>query len=106
MRKHKIIDFEIVDHGYDHAQYFQGCGTYGTVFDEVYTGAGDNAKDAYEQAMEQVYMAYGDASDRLPRRPRGIRKSDHVPRRLTKDEESEYYWYVSIRVQVIGGGEK
>ena len=97
--KSKVIAYEIVNHGYEHAQYFQGCGTFGTTFNNVYTGCGNDAKEAYEQAAEQVYMSYDVVS--LPKRPRGINKKDRVPAYLTKDEESEIYWYVSIRVKTI-----
>lgn len=94
----KIKDFEIINHGYDHAQYFRGCGTYGTDFEHVVTGCGDNAKEAYEDAAEQVAMA-GHGSN-LPVRPRGINAKDKVPARLSKEEMNEMYWYVSIRYNV------
>lgn len=99
--KHKAIAIEIINHGYEHSQYFQGCGTYGTDFDIVYTGSGDNAKDAYDDAVEQLYMSDIDSKSLdkvIPKRPAGIRKSDKVPAAITKHEENEVYWYVSIRV--------
>lgn len=99
----KILDYEIINHGYDHAQYFQGCGAAFTSFDVCFTGAANNAKDAYIDALEQVYSTYGDAADRLPKRPIGIRKSDHVPAKLLQDDFSEFYWYVSIRLQILHG---
>lgn len=52
----KATDYEIVNHGYDHCQYFQGCGTYGTPFDEVFTGCADNAKEAYEYWGHYQYL--------------------------------------------------
>lgn len=36
-----INEIEIVDHGLDHSQYFQGCGVFGTNFNDVVTGIGD-----------------------------------------------------------------
>lgn len=95
----KIKEFEIVDHGCDHSQYFQGCGTAFTRFDMCYTGAGDNAKAAYEDAIEQIYSSGEYDGDSLPKRPRGIRKSDKVPYEYMKHEENEIYWYVSIRLR-------
>ena len=94
----KITDYEIINHGYDHAQYFQGCGTAFTDFEDVSTGAGDNAKDAYEDAVEQLAMT-GYNVDKMPTRPRGINKKDKVPHELSKHEDSEIYFYVSIRVR-------
>lgn len=94
----KIGAFEIVDHGVDHAQYFQGCGVSHTEFTDVATGAADNARDAFEDAAEQLAQNDWDTST-LPSRPRGIRKSDRV-RHSEHDgcEDCEIYYYVSIRV--------
>ena len=83
--------YEIINHGYDHSQYFQGCGTYGTDFEHVVTGCGYNAKDAYEDELDQVAMAH-DIAYRLPQHPAGIRKRDKVPANA-----EDCYWYVSIR---------
>lgn len=87
--------YEIVNHGYNHSQYFQGCGTYGTDFDHVVTGCGYNAKEAYEDAAEQIAMAGHKIN--LPTRPRGINAKDKVPAQLAEDEYNEVYFYVSIR---------
>ena len=95
----KIADYEIIDHGYDHAQYFQGCGTAFTDYDVAITGAGNNAKEAYEDALEQVYMM-GYDGDKLPKRPRGINARHKAPAVYYRDEENEFYYYVSIRIRV------
>jgi hypothetical protein len=50
----KIIDFEIVDHGIENEQYFQGCGVAMTCFDECFTGIGNNLKDAIDDALNQI----------------------------------------------------
>jgi hypothetical protein len=73
--------FEIVKHGVDSPDYFQGCGVAFTQYDFCVTGAGLDAKEAYEDAVEQIYMAHGDEADKLklPVRPLGIRKKDCVP---------------------------
>jgi hypothetical protein len=91
-----MATYEIVDHGWDNSQYFQGCGTAYTDFDHVVTGVGDNAKTAYNDAVEQVYMAEVHAEAvrlHLPTRPHGIRARDKVP----AGANDECYWYVSIR---------
>ena len=95
----KIKSFEIINHGYDHAQYFQGCGISFTPFEDVATGLGYSAADAYEDAIEGLTWDWDTSS--LPRRPRGIRKADHVPSKIWKDEENEIYWHVSIRVASV-----
>lgn len=91
----KRTECEIINHGYCHSDYFQGCGTYGTKFSEVVTGAGLNAKAAYEDACEQAYQSFDGIN--LPNRPRGINAKDKVPANCV-NEESSCYWYVSIRL--------
>jgi hypothetical protein len=55
MAKRKLIeDYEIVDHGIENSQYFQGCGTSLTEFEQVATGIGDNPKEAIEDALDQL----------------------------------------------------
>lgn len=51
----KIVeDFQIINHGIEWSDYFRGCGVIGTTFDEVFTGTGDNPKEALENALEQA----------------------------------------------------
>lgn len=95
----KIIDYEIINHGYEHSQYFQGCGTAFTKYDECVTGAAHTAKEAYEDAREQIACA-GVELEGLPKRPKGIRARDHVPASHS-GENSEFYWYVSIRYNKV-----
>lgn len=92
----KIKAFEIINHGYDHAQYFQGCGIALTPFEDVATGVGYSASEAYEDAVESLALDWDVSA--LPKRPRGIRKADHVPAKLFREEDNEFNWYVSIRV--------
>jgi hypothetical protein len=102
MEETKVIKFEIINHGYTHSQYFQGCGVSFTSFEHVQTGVGMNAKEAYEDAVEQIAMN-GFNVDRLPKCPRGmgITKENKVPHSIAMHEENEIYWYVSIRYNTI-----
>ena len=91
-----MAKYEIIDHGWDNEQYFQGCGTACTPFDRVMTGVGYNAKEAYNDAVEQLYMTEDSAAVarlHLPTRPHGIRAKDKVPAYA----HDECWWYVSIR---------
>ena len=95
----KAIAYEIINHGPEHSQYFQGCGTAFTDFDFCETGIGDNAKEAYNDAIEGLYTMDidGKSLDKLlPKNPHGIRKTD----KLTKGMDDEYYWHVSIRIKI------
>lgn len=87
--------FEILNHGKSHSDYFQGCGTFGTPYQHCVTGIGDNAKEAYIDAENQVYDILGDDADdlRLPSFPKGIRQKDKVK----KSDGEDVYWRVSIR---------
>ena len=57
-----ITDFELVDHGIEHSQYFQGCGTAFTSFEHCATGIGDNPAEALDDLLEMVAQS-GDYSD-------------------------------------------
>lgn len=56
----KVTEFELIDHGIDNPQYFQGCGTAFTRFSHVVTGVGDNPREALDDALEMA--AQGDPS--------------------------------------------
>lgn len=92
----KIKAFEIINHGVDHPQYFQGCGVSLTEFDHVATGVGESAREAYDDAVE-ILAQDGYDVDKMPKRPSGISKEtlDHT------DEDDESQFYVSIRVKTI-----
>lgn len=44
----KIESFEVVDHGIQHEQYFQGCGIAFTSMDDVATGIGECPAEAID----------------------------------------------------------
>lgn len=98
----QIADYSIVDHGVEHAQYFQGEGIAHSYFDGIATGAGENAKEAYEDAVEQLAIDDWNV-DQLPKRPPGIRADNKVLRsRLGEEwsaEDSELHYYVSVKVR-------
>jgi hypothetical protein len=92
----RIKAYEVIDHGIDHSSYFPGCGTSFTPFDMCVTGAGMDAKEAYEDAVEQL-ACIGYNVDKLPNLPKDLRASkDEVP-----DDAEETYYYVSIQVKTI-----
>ena len=49
-----LLDYEIIDHGVDGSQYFQGCGTSYTEFDHVVTGCGHTCQEAFSDALCQM----------------------------------------------------
>ena len=58
LKKTEITDYEIVDHGVEGSQYFQGCGVALTDYEFVATGNGDNFAEAIDEALE--YMSQGE----------------------------------------------
>ena len=56
--------WEIIDHGIDHSQYFQGCGVSYTEFDHVATGCGETPLEAIDGALDAIAMAH-DNTDEL-----------------------------------------
>jgi hypothetical protein len=91
----KVIEYEIINHGMEHSQYFQGCGTSFTRFTHVWTGIGDSSKEAYNDALEQMAMEDEQAAVMMPTRPSGIRTRPRVPR-----GSEDIYFYVSIRARL------
>jgi hypothetical protein len=92
----RVVDYEIVDHGIDWPDYFQGCGVAFTTFDECFTGIGDNAQAAYDDAVDCVAQSIDDVSA-LPETVDYL-GTDEVD--YEEYEEESPYYYVSIRVTV------
>ena len=112
--EYSIASFEIVDHGIEHNQYFQGCGTSYTEFDECVTGCGENALEALNDALEQIASAYSADLSAIENGPEYRTAKTKKSQRFTveamfrrngdlkrgqdmSDIDSEHYYYVSIR---------
>lgn len=50
----KIMKIKTICHGLYHEQEFPGCGVAFTEFDECFTGIGNTAYEAKEDALEQM----------------------------------------------------
>lgn len=48
----RIEAYEIINHGVEWSDYFQGCGVCGTEFTDVATGIGESEEDAAKDALE------------------------------------------------------
>lgn len=57
--------FDIIDHGIDHSEYFQGFCVSHTVFDHAETGCGETPAEALDDALEQIAMTHGDKGREL-----------------------------------------
>ena len=94
----KLIEYEIIDHGMMYSDYFQGYGVSGTRFTHIWTGVGDSSKDAYNDALDQMFMDDREAAEKMPTRPSGIRARPKVPH-----DSEDVYFYVSIRARLKEG---
>ena len=122
-----ITCFEIVDHGINLIQYFQGCGVSRTKFTDVAKGCGDNPAEALADALETLAQDGWDVS-KVEASAEGVAylkaekpsASDEVREQLVADTpieldeseedysaridellsdcDSELYYYLSVRV--------
>jgi hypothetical protein len=90
--KKPIVDFEILDHGVEHSQYFQGCGTAFTSYTDVYTGIGFSAHGALEEALEQAACSDWETESV----ENTLSKKITVP---DPEDSEDCYHYVSLRVR-------
>jgi hypothetical protein len=89
----EVVDYEIIDHGIESEQYFQGCGVSYTKFSDCFTGIGESAKEALEDALEQAAESDWNVE--------GIENklSEEEIEREDDSEDDERHYYVSIRVK-------
>ena len=91
------MDYQIIDHGIEHSQYFQGCGTYGTEYSNVVTGIGDSAHNALEDCLEQLGMCEIDISD-INNNLSKESKCDIICNGTSDNcQECELWYHVSVR---------
>jgi len=97
----KIADYEIVDHGLDYPDYFQGCGCAYTPFDNVVTGIGMNPAEAFDDCLEQI--AWGENVDegeveKLEKRIlKDLHKKTFPKRPRARIKNQDEYYHLSIR---------
>ena len=60
-----INEYEIINHGICHSDYFQGCGTAFTEFIDVATGIGNSEQEALDDALEILAQGDWDVEDAL-----------------------------------------
>jgi acetate kinase len=89
---------EVIDHGIQYAQYFQGCGVAFTDFTHVATGIGTNSREAIEDAIEQLVMSgieFDSEDTSYLETEIKLLGPDEAP-----EDAEEAYYYVSVRVKV------
>ncbi len=110
----KIKDFEVLDHGIEHSQYFQGCGVVFTKYEECVTGCGDDFAEAIDDALESIAQQHSGIDfvefEQAIKDDLGIKTVAWPDSTSVSDLESEHvgdgsdysdcYYYVSIRYTV------
>lgn len=103
--KKKVSDYQIDDLGVEHSQYFQGVGVMGTKYDEVFTGIGDSAKEAVEDALDQMADIY-EIPEMLEKDALGLSDKNEVQKFLEEADADEVpevaqelHYYVAVYVK-------
>lgn len=92
----RIGEFQLIDHGIEHSQYFQGCGVSFTPFSEVVTGIGNCPAEAIEDCLDQIAQNGYDADDAKAR----IMEQEGwwaMPQDPIAPKADEMWYHVSIR---------
>lgn len=101
----KIEAYEIINHGVEWPDYFQGCGVCYTEFTDVVTGIGNSEREAAEDAMEQLAQIDWDTDSNAELSAELLAASghddvsDHAPVEEDGDSGETPYVHVSIRVR-------
>lgn len=98
----RIGEFQLIDHGIEHSQYFQGCGIAFTGFANVVTGIGDNPAKAIDDCLEQIAMNGFDVEGMESRiiAQEGLKTlpiSPSVCGEFGCEETGEAHYFISIR---------
>lgn len=102
-----IKSFNVVDHGVENAQYFQGCGVSFTQYTHCVTGAGANYSEAFDDAFEQVAQCgfvFAEGSEADAEYQKELENAQKSTEGVPCDMAEEMYYYVSV--QFIAEGEE
>jgi len=103
-----IYDYSVHDHGIMYSDYFQGVSTYPTRWDDVYTGNGENAHEALDDALDNAATDGWDVrtvqNEFDPESPDNVQNSirQNNPDMEDDDDAADgVYYYVSIFVRGV-----
>jgi hypothetical protein len=85
----------IIDQGVEHPDYFQGAGVYGTEFSDIYTGIGDSAYEALEDALDNA----AENGWKIEDIKNDLSKVIDVP----ADSDSQHYVSILLKSEDLGG---
>jgi len=88
-----IKDYEIIDHGMEYSDYFQGCGIAFTNFTDVATGIGHGAKEAASDALILLGNNEWDTENISL-----LKDVKRLKGKISRPQE-DLWWHVSVRVK-------
>lgn len=94
-----ITDFEILDHGIDNPDYFPGCGVSFTPFSACYTGIGDSAAEALNDALDSMAQCSWEWTSEQEEEMFADMSEEVDKFFLDLDYQTDCWHYVSIRVR-------
>jgi len=100
--EYEPIKYEIIDHGIENPDFFQGCGVSFTDFDICFTGIGDNPREALEDALEQAAGCgwYTDKiNNDMPCIPSVFEEYQESITELEENDSLEMFYHVSLRLK-------
>jgi len=91
----RIVAYEIVDHGFEHAEYFSGVSALFTGFDDAVTGMGMDRDEAFSDVLDMI-AADGIETDQIEEEFGRFARQE-----LTLEEqeiiiETDIFYYVSV----------
>lgn len=95
-----VTNYEFIDHGLGHPDYFPGCGVAFTGFDECFTGSGNTPSEAANEALDMATNDYKWNDAVLNEAEADVNKDFYYEHEAIPDD-SEAMYHVSIRIKTI-----
>ena len=92
----QVTDFEVIDHGIEHSQYFQGCGVAFSRYAHAVTGIGDDFREALDDCLNQIAYEYDLGNIEALILADKVIYGDAI----APPDADEIYYHVSIRFNV------
>ena len=90
-----VTDHEILQHGIENEQYFQGCGVSCSEFEDVATGIGNTECEALEDALDSLAQNGWD----VEKIDNTLDDTTPVGSMAEAEDTDGLWWYVSVRVK-------
>jgi hypothetical protein len=93
----RIAEFELIDHGIENSQYFQGCGTAFTSFEHCATGIGNNPAEALDDLLDMVAQQGFDVEGMESRILADIGRKRMPAKPSVPQDSGDCYYHLSLR---------